>query len=52
MKHQLIIAATMLALTSCGRVSTTEVRLTSEAGDTVIAGLSHACLNESANSQA
>ena len=33
MKHQLIIAATMLALTSCGRVSTTEVRLTSEAGD-------------------
>lgn len=28
------------------------VSLTSEAGDTVIAGLSHACLNESANSQA
>lgn len=33
MKHQLILSAIMLALTSCGRVSTTEVRLTSEAGD-------------------
>jgi len=33
MKHQLLLFAILLALTSCNRVKTTEVRLTSEAGD-------------------